>query len=252
MSIESEPGAAPAAAALSSQKSESGAHAPAFHADDVTRELNELVDYLQTSVEADRSSLAKELHDELGGLITAAKMDMAWLNAQIGSTLDAASAEKFRSVVQMLSQAMTLKRRVVEELRPSLLDHFGLAVALRSHFDEKCAGAGIECISTLPDDALDLQSSVQLAMFRVAQEALSSVLKRGSAKHVELVIEADESGYSMSVGEDGVAQDKALSRALNAMRHRIKSVGGTFESEVAPEGAGSRIRIFVPRGVKPG
>src|SRR5688500_13594111 len=78
-----------------------------------TEELSTLSTHLLRMMENERSQLAKELHDELGGLITAAKMDMAWLQAQIGSTLDAASEEKFRSVVQMLNQAMMLKRRVV-------------------------------------------------------------------------------------------------------------------------------------------
>lgn len=252
MSIEVEPGDEPAAVALTTGKTGAADGARVMSDDAAVRELDDLVNYLQTASEAHRSALARELHDELGGLITAAKMDMAWLNAQIGSSLDAASAEKFRSVVQMLNQAMILKRRVVESLRPSLLDHFGLPVALRSHFDQNCAGAGIECISTLPEDALDLAPEVQLAMFRVAQEALASVLKRGTAKHVELVIEADEGGYSMSVGEDGSTQDKELSQALNAMRHRIKAVGGTFESELAPTGAGSRIKIFMPRALQPG
>src|ERR1700742_4927264 len=117
-----------------------------------TAELMDLIAYLQAHSEDERSALAKELHDELGGLITAAKMDMAWLSTRIGGSLDPASDEKFRSVVQMLNQAMTLKRRVVEDLRPSLLDHFGLPVALRSHFDEHCGRAGLEYVATLPDE----------------------------------------------------------------------------------------------------
>src|SRR6185503_17695283 len=93
-----------------------------------TEELSNLSTSLLRLMESERSQLAKELHDELGGLITAAKMDMAWLQSRIGGSLDAESEEKFRSVVQMLNQAMMLKRRVVESLRPSLLDHFGLSV----------------------------------------------------------------------------------------------------------------------------
>ena len=104
-----------------------------------TEELSTLSTHLLRRTESERSALAKELHDELGGLITAAKMDMSWLSARLRDTLDAESRDKFDSVLQMLNQAMMLKRRVVENLRPSLLDHFGLAVALRSHFDEHCA-----------------------------------------------------------------------------------------------------------------
>jgi signal transduction histidine kinase len=187
-----------------------------------TAELSELATHLQDSAELERSTLAKELHDELGGLITAAKMDMAWLSTRIGASLDPASEEKFRSVVQMLNQAMTLKRRVVESLRPSLLDHFGLPVALRSHFDEACSPVGLEYVATLPEESVDLPLDTQLALFRVAQETLNGILARGDAKHVELVIEKEGEGYAMVVGDDGGEIDAVMQRTLVGMRHRIQ------------------------------
>ena len=211
-----------------------------------TEELSTLSTHLLRMMEAERSQLAKELHDELGGLITAAKMDMAWLQAHIGGSLDPASEEKFRSVVQMLNQAMTLKRRVVESLRPSLLDHFGLPVALRSHFDENCGRAGIEYVATLPDEILDLEPAAQLTLFRVAQEALTNLLARGSARHVELVIEPEGDCYQMTVGDDGAAMDAAQQRALVGMRHRVMGAGGRLDIEVAA-GQGNRITAYVPR-----
>src|SRR5690349_340447 len=85
-----------------------------------TEELSFLSTHLLRVAESERAALAKELHDELGGLITAAKMDLSWLSARIGGSLDAESGEKLNSVMQMLNQAMLLKRRVVESLRPSL------------------------------------------------------------------------------------------------------------------------------------
>ena len=211
-----------------------------------TEELSTLSTHLLRMMENERSQLAKELHDELGGLITAAKMDMAWLQAHIGNSLDAASEEKFRSVVQMLNQAMTMKRRVVESLRPSLLDHFGLPVALRSHFDENCGRAGIEYMASLPEEILDLEPAAQLTLFRVAQEALTNLLARGSAKHVELVIEPDGDCYQMTVGDDGEAMEPAQQRALVGMRHRVAGAGGRLEIEVAA-GQGNRITAYVPR-----
>ena len=93
-----------------------------------TEELSSLSTHLLRLAETERSELAKELHDALGGLITAAKMDLSWMSARLAGTLDAECNEKLNSVMQMLNQAMLLKRRVVERLRPSLLDHFGLAV----------------------------------------------------------------------------------------------------------------------------
>jgi len=213
-----------------------------------TEELSSLSTHLLRMMESERSQLAKELHDELGGLITAAKMDMAWLQAHIGESLDPPSQEKFRSVVQMLNQAMTLKRRVVESLRPSLLDHFGLPVALGSHFDEQCGRAGIEYVASLPEEILDLEPAVQLTLFRVAQEALSNLLAHGGARHVELLIENDGEGYLMTIGDDGEVMNGERIRALVGMRHRLMGAGGRLETQVAP-GQGNRIIAFVPRTV---
>jgi signal transduction histidine kinase len=210
-----------------------------------TEELSTLSTHLLRRTESERSALAKELHDELGGLITAAKMDMSWLAARLGSSLDAESREKFDSVVQMLNQAMMLKRRVVEDLRPSLLDHFGLAVALRSHFEEHCARAGIECIATLPDEALGLDLVTQLSLFRVAQEALANIIARGGTKHVELVIEAENDGYVMTVGDDGTPMDVNLAHSMPSARHRMQSAGGSVAAEARPQG--NQLRVFVPR-----
>jgi signal transduction histidine kinase len=211
-----------------------------------TEELSTLSTHLLQLAESERSALAKELHDELGGLITAAKMDLSWLSARLAESLDAPSAEKLNSVMQMLNQAMVLKRRVVESLRPSLLDHFGLAVALRSHFDEHCRLAGIECVASLPEEVLHLDAVAQLTLFRVAQETLSSIIARGGAKHVELVIEAQDGGYVMVIGDDGKPMDTDLGRSMPSVRHRMFAVAGTVEAE-ARAGQGNRVRAFVPQ-----
>lgn len=211
-----------------------------------TEELSSLSTHLLSLAESERSSLAKELHDELGGLITAAKMDLSWLSARLGGSLDAESSDKLTSVMQMLNQAMMLKRRVVENLRPSLLDHFGLAVALRSHFEEHCQKAGIECVATLPEDALELDSVTQLTLFRVAQEALVGIIARGGAKHVEMVIEPEESGYVMLVGDDGAPMNLDLVQSMPSVRHRVFAAGGSVEAQVR-EARGNQIRVFVPR-----
>ena len=214
--------------------------------DQKLEELSALSTHLLSQVEAERAALAKELHDELGGLITAAKMDLSWLSSRVGGSLDAECNDKLNSVMLMLNQAMVLKRRVVENLRPSLLDHFGLAVALRSHFEDHCRRAGIECVATLADETLALDPVVQLTLFRVAQEALVGIIGRGGAKNVEVVIEPDAQGYVMVVGDDGAPMNTDLVYSMPSVRHRIFAAGGTVEAEVRPA-HGNRIRVFVPR-----
>lgn len=213
-----------------------------------TEELSMLYSHLLRKTEMERSVLAKELHDELGGLITAAKMDMSWLSSRLGGALDTESRDKIDSVMQMLNQAMMLKRRVVENLRPSLLDHFGLAVALRSHFDEHCARAGIECVATLPEEALELDALAQLNLFRVAQEALSVAIARGGVKNIEVVIEAAQDGregYLMTIGDDGAPMETNLAKSMPAVRHRVQGVGGSVAAEARAEG--NQLRVYVPR-----
>ena len=210
------------------------------------QELSSLSTHLLHLAETERSALAKELHDELGGLITAAKMDLSWLSARLGASLDAECTDKLNSVMQMLNQAMVLKRRVVESLRPSLLDHFGLAVALRSHFEEHCKSAGIECIATLPEEGLELEPMAQLTLFRVAQEALANIIARGGAKNIEVVIEPEGDGYVLLVGDDGPGMDTNLAKSMPSVRHRVAAAGGRVEAEARPD-QGNRIRVFVPR-----
>lgn len=220
-------------------------------------ELHELSTHLLRLMEGERAQLAKHLHDELGGMITAAKMDMQWLSAHIGATLDAKAREKFNSVVQMLDQAMVLKRRVVEDLRPSLLDHFGLGVALRSHFDEICKREGIECMASLPEEAVDLDPALQLTLFRVAQEVLAGIVKRGGAKNLEVVVEphadAGRQGYLLTIGDDGTAPVEGAG-ALMTARHRVALVGGQLDAESRPGSAdapgGNQVRVFVPQSAE--
>ena len=104
-----------------------------------TRELSGFLAHLQALSEREKSALARKLHDELGGLLTAAKMDLSWLQSRMeGKPFQ----ERLAQLGDVLDEAMDLKRRVVEELRPSLLDHFGLPTAVRTYLESACEGAG--------------------------------------------------------------------------------------------------------------
>ena len=109
--------------------------------------------------------------------------------------------------MQMLNQAMMLKRRVVEICGPRCSIISDLPVALRSHFDEHCQRAGIECIATFPEETLDLDSGAAHAVPRGAGGAHKHARAR-RAKHIELVIEPEGEGYLMTLGDDGEAMDE--------------------------------------------
>src|SRR5579864_3988160 len=98
--------------------------------EDRTRELSALSNHLQALSEREKSELAHKLHDELGGLLTAAKMDLSWIQSRMDPKNPLIS--RFAQLGAVLDEAMDLKRQLVEELRPSLLEHFGFATAVRA------------------------------------------------------------------------------------------------------------------------
>src|SRR5579872_2720923 len=112
--------------------------------------LSAFSSHLQARAELEKSQLARTLHDELGGLLTAAKMDLSWLQSRVDSPTH---QERLAQLGSVLDEAMSLKRRVVEELRPSLLDHFGLATALRAYVEAACNKAGMRNDIRMPDES---------------------------------------------------------------------------------------------------
>ena len=156
-----------------------------------TAELSNLTAHLQTAAEKDKATLARDLHDEFGGLLTAAKMDLAWLQGRASAKEPEAHA-KLAALASLLDEAMDVKRRVVENLRPALLDHFGLPAALQSYFEDTCKKAGINFTARVPDDFEQLNQDLAIALFRVGQESLTNILKHAKAENVELTLMLDD------------------------------------------------------------
>src|SRR5690349_3048835 len=105
--------------------------------------LASLSNFLQMQSEREKAALARELHDQLGGLLTPAKMDLAWLEARLGN--DPQYAPRLTRLSKLIDGGIDLKRRIIEALRPSLLDHLGLGSALQWHVDDACRAAGVKC-----------------------------------------------------------------------------------------------------------
>ncbi len=213
-----------------------------------TRELSELSTHLQQFAEKEKSELARHLHDELGGLLTAAKMDLSWLQSRV---IQAPYNERLTQLGGVLDEAMNLKRRVVEDLRPSLLDHFGLPTALRAHVEHVCTKASLQCEVVMSDDAEIMSKDLQIALFRVIQEGLTNVIRHAHAQQVRLALTADSERYLLMLTDDGRGMkmdDGAFrwSHGLAGMRHRVQAMGGTFAIQSSPA-EGTTLRIEVPR-----
>jgi len=213
-----------------------------------TRELSELSTHLQEFAEKEKSQLARRLHDELGGLLTAAKMDLSWLQSRL---TDAPYGARLGQLGGVLDEAMNLKRRVVEELRPSLLDHFGLPTALRAHVESVCSKAGLQCDVTMSDEAESIPKESAIALFRVIQEGLANVLRHSHARRVRLALTADAQRYLLLLTDDGCGMKMngskfRWSHGLAGMRHRVEALGGKFTIESNPA-EGTTLRVEIPR-----
>jgi signal transduction histidine kinase len=214
-----------------------------------THELTALSTHLQGVSELEKSALSRELHDELGGLLVAARMDLSWLQQRL-PTSDPAIEQRFRRIHESLSAGVDLKRRVVEELRPTLLDNMGLFAALRWQFKETCRRAGLECRESLPDMEPKFNADAAIGIFRVAQEALTNILKHAEAASAELTIAIDGNTFVLRIADDGkgIPQSRmqnATSHGLASMRHRIAALGGSWDVR-SPGSGGTVVTALIP------
>ena len=214
-----------------------------------TRELTALSTHLQELSEQEKSALARELHDELGGLLVAARMDLSWLQQRL-PTSDPAIESRFKRIHESLSAGVDLKRRVVEELRPTLLDNMGLFTALRWQFKESCRRTGLTCTESIPDVELEFNPDAAIGVFRVAQEALTNILKHADAKCADLAIEIQADTFVLRVADDGrgIPPNRSLphtSHGLASMRHRIAALGGAWSATSPPNG-GTVVTARIP------
>jgi signal transduction histidine kinase len=216
-------------------------------AKDRTRELSALSSHLQAISEREKSDLARKLHDELGGLLTAAKMDLSWLQSRLEG---AAIQERLAQLGSVLDEAMDLKRRVVEELRPSLLDHFGLPTALRAYVESTAAKAGLGVDIRFDHPCEGMSKEMSIALFRVVQEGLSNIIRHAQARHVRLEMSGDKHLCRISLADDGRGFDAQnpqfrYSPGLLGMHQRAEAFGGRLQLESTAD-SGTQLYIEVP------
>ncbi len=211
-----------------------------------TADLFEVARHLQSAREDERSRLARELHDELGGLLTAAKLDVARIRSRLHDT-PPELAERIGHLVSSLDAGIALKRRIIEDLRPSTLTHLGLKAAIEVLCRE-FAGRSETLVET---DLADLRpdEASALTIYRLVQESLTNVAKYAQARRVSVCLRGDRSGIELTVTDDGVGFDPARiprrSRGLAGMRFRVESSGGSLELDSRP-GAGVKVQARLP------
>ena len=219
-----------------------------------TRELAELSTHLQSVSERERAGLARELHDELGGLLVGARMDISWAEQHLGAG-DVDLKQRLNRVQQNLSAGIDLKRRIIEELRPTLLDNVGFIAALRWQLKETCLRAGLKCNEYFPDEEPKLTADAGIALFRIAQESFGNIIKLSAAKTVDVTLDIDEDTVVFRITDDGrgISDPSSESDAhvLASMRHRVRALGGTFDVSSSATGGVLDVRIPAARALRP-
>jgi signal transduction histidine kinase len=211
-------------------------------------ELDALVTFLQADSERRSSSVARKLHDELGGSVIGAMMDVAWIE-QHDPRLSADTVIRLGKIKEGLRSAIDLARRLVEELRPTLLDSMGLFAALSWQFTRGCERAGIKYTETYPVSVPEMDANRLIALFRIAQESFDLALQRDSVSAVNLTVDTTDDMLTLQLTDDG-KQSQAetvlpASTAVLAILHRVKHLHGQA-SMTSPSEGGSTFRVSVP------
>ena len=215
-----------------------------------------LVTHLQGTAETDKASLARILHDELGALMVSALMDLGAIQ-QLQADLGDSARLRLERAKESLRAAIDLKRRVIEGLRPSLLDDLGLFAALRSHLTRLRENSNIDWAAHYPDTEPELEPDASLALYRIAEEALAMTLKRGSVTSTALHVEVTAGTLRMSVSDDGTpsivsdGHEAGASTALASMRHRLGVLGGKVDMRRNDAG-GTVLTASIPLGTHSG
>lgn len=211
-----------------------------------TAELTGLSTYLHKHHEHDKAQLARDLHDEFGALLTAAKLDVAWLQA-CPCSIDTQQHERLARLSAELDAAVDWKRRMIEQLRPSLLEHLGLSEALAWHVQESCRAAGLRHTLNLADIAVEPE--LGLMLYRIVQETLRHLIQHAQADQITVELSLTPSqGLQLILegdGRGGLALDPEVAPSLASMQHRVQSHGGTLGFDEQP-GQRTRLTVMLP------
>ena len=209
------------------------------------QQLSELAQHLQTSVERERAAIARELHDDVGGALTALNFDLAWIARHAQAP---ALQLRVQSAIEMTANAIEASQRVMHNLRPAILEQ-GLVAALQwmaQRFEKR---TGTVCVFRTSHEHLELPAGVPLVAYRTVQEALTNVSKHAQASKVAIDVSLASGVLSIEVSDNGCglkADDlaKAKSFGLRGLRERAETVGGWVD--LSGDAGGTTLIVSVP------
>jgi PAS domain S-box-containing protein len=213
-----------------------------------TIEVSELIGHLETTREEEKRAIARELHDDLGSALTALNMHLSLIFQQMPA--EQKFTDRAAKIKTLLGSITDATRRIQIGLRPDKLDVFGIKVAIAEQAAEFEKYSGVECHASLPDDPLTYAPRVDIALFRMVQEALNNIAKHAHASRVDVVLDDTDDEIRLTVRDNGVGislkQPDMMTHGLRGMRERAGYLGGSVRINSAP-GCGTIIVIVIPK-----
>jgi signal transduction histidine kinase len=218
-----------------------------------TEQLSVLSRHLISISEEEKVRLSRELHDEMGANLTSISMDIAAVTQQLRKT-HPELAEQLKHARATLVETVEMKRRIVENLRPSLLDNLGLCAAIESYCDEFSRLSQLRCDCHIGADIegeARQSGDLSIALFRIVQESLTNIRKYAKASRVTVTLNRSGDGLMLRIIDDGIgiASDtiiKPMSHGLLGMRERALLLGGTLTIRRGRNDAGTCIEVAIP------
>jgi PAS domain S-box-containing protein len=200
--------------------------------------------------EQEKSRISRELHDELGQLLTMLQMDVAWCKEKLPYGNDALEA-RLERMEGLLKSTIAATRRIAADLRPLMLDDLGLVPSLEWLVENFTQRTGIACRLAVAEHDVALPKAHATAVFRIVQESLTNIAKHAHASHAEIAIASRGDGLVVRVTDDGVGFSTAAPRKPNSfglfgLRERASLMGGEATIRSTP-GEGTTVEVTVPR-----
>jgi signal transduction histidine kinase len=217
-----------------------------------TAQLSRLSQELIRNSEEERAKLAGELHDDMGGILTLLTMTLGDMETRL-PTDDPRLFSAHRDASGLVRDLIACQRRIVESLRPVLLDNFGLGIALKHHVEQWSQKSGIGVRTSISADIPGLDVNVALAVFRVVQESLTNIAKYANGAIADVAVSVVAEGISVCVMDDGIGiaadvLERPSSHGIVGMRERLSQFGGRLSIGAGQHGRGTRVEGFIPLG----
>ena len=202
--------------------------------------------HLQVVREEERTRIARRIHDDLGQAMTALKIDLSWLSKKLVDERDIIR-EKFKSMVVLIDETIETVHNVSEDLRPGILDDFGLAAAIEWQAEEFQKRTAIQCKTILPAEDFELSKEESTNLFRIVQESLTNVIRHADATEVEILLALEDDVLRLEISDNGKgipesAVSDPKSFGLIGIKERVHSLGGEVEITGMSDG-GTQITV---------